>query len=212
MLAWLGWQREGGRGRGGGSGSARANTQNHCTLNPLKLIAKGDYVAVLPVSGSWQQTGRASAGRQLRNGSQDLEHSAGYATAIATPTPIPTGHGQVIKKPHAERYFPTARGQRQTGKRLGYGNDCNCCREVGKCSVEFLAAWLLGSWLLAPFLPSVCAYLIGAEQLSLHFCKVICKRANTRRSSGEKTESKCRQSAVKDETATAESLQVERCC
>jgi len=33
-----------------------ANTQNHRTLNPLKLIAKGDYVAVLPVLGSWQQT------------------------------------------------------------------------------------------------------------------------------------------------------------
>lgn len=42
-------------------------------------------------------------------------------------------------------------------------------------------------------------------QLSFHFCKVICKRAKARQgaaaAAAAKAESKCRQNAVKDETA-----------
>lgn len=50
-------------------GVVLANTQNHGTLNPLKLIAKGDYVAVLPVPAATTSTAtcKQTASRQLRN-------------------------------------------------------------------------------------------------------------------------------------------------
>lgn len=55
-----------------------ANTQNHRTLNPLKLIAKGDYVAVLPVC--LDLGCKQTASRQLRNEKPGPSAAPGHTT------------------------------------------------------------------------------------------------------------------------------------